>query len=59
MKQYNIRHQYFYPQEDGEECLMILLILVNNIVVSVTTTPIPSWHRFTDEKYLYNPICFN
>jgi hypothetical protein len=59
MKHYNIRHQFFYLQEDGEECLMILLMLENNKVVMIGTTSLPVWHRFYDEKYKYYPLCHN
>ena len=59
MKQFKIRHQFIYPQEDGEECVMILLMIENNKIVSIATATIPTWYRFWDEKYLYYPLCHN
>jgi hypothetical protein len=58
-KQNKIRHQFIYPDQDGEECLMILLILENNKIVSMARTTIPIWHKFWDEKYRYYPFCHN
>jgi hypothetical protein len=58
-KQNKIRHQFIYPEQDGEECVMILLMIENSKVVGVSTTTIPIWHRFWDEKYLYYPLCHN
>jgi hypothetical protein len=54
-----IRHQFIYPEQDGEECLMILLMLENNKVVMIGTAFLPVWHRFYDENYKYYPMCHN
>jgi hypothetical protein len=56
---YKIRHQFIYPEQDGEECLMILLMQENNEIVIIGTVSLPVWHRYWDENYKYYPICLN
>jgi hypothetical protein len=50
---YKIRHQFIYPEQDGEECLMILLMQENNEIVIIGTVSLPVWHRYWDENYKY------
>jgi hypothetical protein len=54
-----IRHQFIYPQDDGEECVMILLMIENSKIVAIASTTLPLWYRFWDENYLYYPVCHN
>jgi len=58
-KQKKMVQQFFYPEEDGQECHIVLVDVKDNKVVGISIVPIPDWHKFHDDDYEYYPLCHN